>query len=142
LNKIETIKLFEAGNMTNLEQIKQTAAQIHLNLDNPQSVKEQLQQINQAEKQLRQMKQEVSGELQQIKQKANSFGLDEAASIGLHFLGQHQVARQVQRQGNKVERRQKLGGTQPFEKMQNLIDNYLFECDRLKLMAQNYLQDK
>ncbi len=128
--------------MTNLEQIKQTAAQIHLNLDNPQSVREQLQQINQAEKQLRQMKQGVSGELHQIKQKANSFGLDEAASIGLHLFGQHQIARQVQRQGNKAERQQKQRGTQPYEKMKDLIDNYLFECDRLKLMAQNYLKDK
>jgi uncharacterized protein YPO0396 len=128
--------------MTDLEQIKQTAAQIHLNLDNPQSVREQLQQINQAEKHLRQMKQEVSGELRQIKEKNNSFGFDEAASVGLHLFGQHQIARMVKRQGDKIERQQRKTGTQPYEKMHSLIDNYLFECDRLKLMARNYLKDK
>lgn len=131
--------------MANLQQIKQVAAQIHLTLDNPQSVRNQLQRVNQAQKKLRKLKQEVNGKLQDINQPVNSFGLDEAASIGLHLFGQHQIARVVTRQGNKAERQQKRQqkqARQPHIKMRDLIDNYLFEGDRLKIMAQDYLKNK
>ncbi len=127
--------------MPNLQQIKKVAAQLHLTLDNPQSVKKQLQQVNAAQKQLRQMKKEVGMKLSQINKKSKAFGLDEAASIGLHILGQHRIARQVNRQGNKIEKRKAKMTKQPYTKMRDLIDKYLFECDRLKLMAQNYLRD-
>ena len=127
--------------MANLQQIKQVAAKVHLHLDNPQSVKQQLKNLNQAQKQLKQMKQEVVAEIQAINQQANSFGLDEAASIGLHLVGKHRIARQVNRQGNREEKRQKQQA-RPYKKMRDLIDNYLFECDRLKLMANSYLQQQ
>lgn len=129
--------------MANLHQIKQVAAQLHLNLDNPQSVRNQLKRVNQAQQQLRQLKQEVNTKLQEINQPVNKFGLDEAAAIGLHIFGKHQVARAVTRQGNRAERhqkRQKHNARQPHIKMRDLIDNYIFEADRLKTMAQNYLQ--
>ena len=127
--------------MANLQQIKETAAKVHLHLDNPQSVKKQLQNINQAQKQLQQMKQEVVAEIQDIKHQANSFGLDEAASIGLHLLGKHRIARQINRAGNRLEKKQRQKA-RPYQKKRDLIDNYLFECDRLKLMANNYLQQQ
>ena len=127
--------------MTNLQQIKVTAAQIHLHLDNPESVKKQLKNINQARKQLQQMKREVVTQIQDINREANSFGLDEAASIGLHLLGQHRVARQINREGNRLEKKQRQKA-RPYIRMRDLIDNYLFECDRLKLMAKNYLQEQ
>ncbi len=127
--------------MTNLQQIKVTAAQVYLHLDNPASVKKQLNNINQAQKQLQQMKREVVARIQEINREANFFGLDEAASIGLHLLGQHRIARQVNREGNRLERKQRQK-TRPYIKMRDLIDNYLFECDRLKLMAKNYLQQQ
>ncbi|MGF1538887.1 MAG: hypothetical protein ACFCU5_00310 [Pleurocapsa sp.] len=127
--------------MTNLQQIKVVAAEVHLNLDNPESVKKQLNRLNQAQKKLQQMKQEVVGQIQDIHRQANSFGLDEAASIGLHLLGKHRIARQVSREGNRIERRRKQQAN-PYLKMRDLIDNYLFECDRLKLMANNYLQER
>ena len=131
--------------MVNLPQIKQTAARLHLTLDNPQSVKNQLQQVNQAQAQLRQFKQEVVSKLKELNQPENSFGLDEAAAIGLHLFGKHRVAREVTRQGNIAERRQrqqKQKARQPYIRMRDLIDNYLFEGDRLKTMGQNYLQQQ
>lgn len=130
--------------MANLQQIKQASTQLYLNLDNPQSVRQQLKRINQAQIKLRQLKQEVNAKLQTMNQPQNSFGLDEAAAIGLHIFGKHHLARQVTREGNKVERQQKRQqqrAKQPHIKMKNLIDNYLFESDRLKTMANNYLQD-
>jgi hypothetical protein len=129
--------------MVNLQQIQNTAAQVYLTLDNPQSVKNQLQRLNLAQQQLKEFKQQVIAKLQEFNQPNNSLGLDEIATIGLHLLGKHQIARQVNRQGNMVEnkqRRQQQQTRQPYVKMQNLIDNYLFECDRLKMMGQNYLQ--
>lgn len=130
--------------MASLQQIKQASAQLYLNLDNPQSVRQQLKRINQAQLQLRELKKEVNAKLQDMKQPQNSFGLDEAAAIGLHIFGEHRLARQVTRQGNKVERKEKKQqqkAKQPQIKMKALIDNYLFESDRLKTMAKNYLQD-
>ena len=130
--------------MTNLQQIKQVSAQLHLNLDNPQSVRQQLKRINQAQLKLRQLKKEVNTKLKQMNQPENSFGLDEVAAIGLHIFGEHRIARQVTRRGNQVERQQRRQlqrAKQPHIKMRELIDNYIFEGDRLKTMANNYLQN-
>ena len=130
--------------MANQEQIKQAAAKLYLNLDNPQSVKKQLQRVNQAQKQLRQLKGEVNAKIQEVNQPIKSFGIDEAASIGLHIFGQHRIANQVTRQGNQAERRQRNQqnkAKQPLIRMRELIDKYIFEGDRLKLMAENYLQE-
>ena len=132
--------------MANLKQIKQVSAQLYLNLDNPQSVRQQLQRINQAQQKLRQLKQEVNLKLKEINQHQpqNAFGLDEAAAIGLHLFGKHRIARQVTRQGNRAERqerKQQQRDKQPHLKMRDLIDKYLFEGDRLKTMAKNYLQE-
>ena len=130
--------------MANQNQIKQAAAKLYLNLDNPQSVKKQLQRINQAQKELRQLKSEVNSKIQEVNQPIESFGIDEAASIGLHIFGQHRIANQVTRQGNQAERRernQQNKAKQPYIKMRELIDNYIFEGDRLKLMAENYLKE-
>ena len=130
--------------MANLQQIKEVAAQLHLNLDNPASVRQQLKRINQSQAQLRKLKQEVNVKLKEINQPTNSFGLDEAAAIGLHLFGKHRVARQVTREGNRAERQQRKkqnNARRPHIKMRELIDNYIFEGDRLKLMAQNYLKE-
>ncbi len=130
--------------MANQNQIKQAAAKLYLNLDNPQSVKKQLQRINQVQKELRQLKGEVNSKIKQVNQPIDSFGIDEAASIGLHIFGQHRIANQVTRQGNQAERRernQQNKAKQPYIKMRELIDNYIFEGDRLKLMAENYLKE-
>ena len=129
--------------MANLQQIKQVAAQLHLNLDNPQSVRQQLKRINESHNKLRELKQEVNAQLKDLKQPNNGFGLDEAAAIGLHLFGKHRIAGQVRRQGNRIERnerRQQKKALQPHIKMKDLIDNYIFEAERLKTMAQNYLQ--
>lgn len=131
--------------MANLQQIKQAAAQLHLNLDNPQSVQKQLKRINESQAQLRQLKAEVNTNLKNLNQPQKSFGLDEVAAIGLHIFGQHRVAGEVKRQGNRMERQEKKQDNiarQPHIKMNDLIDNYLFESDRLKLMAQNYLKEQ
>ncbi|MEL6578532.1 MAG: hypothetical protein AAFQ14_02175 [Cyanobacteria bacterium J06621_12] len=130
--------------MANLQQIKQVSAQLYLNLDNPQSVRQQLKRVNQAQTKLRQLKQEVNVKLKELNQPEASFGLDEVAAIGLHIFGEHRIARQVTRQGNKAERqsrRRQQKAKQPHIKMKELIDNYIFEGDRLKTMANNYLQD-
>ncbi|MDJ0531118.1 MAG: hypothetical protein QNJ70_01270 [Xenococcaceae cyanobacterium MO_207.B15] len=127
--------------MANLQQIKKVSAQLHLTLDNPESVRKQLQKINEAQQQLRQIKQEVVAQLNQINKQSQAFGLDEAASIGLHLFGKHRLARQVNRQGNRAERRQAKTNRQPYIKMRDLIDKYLFEGDRLRTMAQNYLHN-
>ena len=130
--------------MTNLQQIKQVSAQLHLNLDNPQSVRQQLKRIDRAQTKLRQFKREVNTKLKEMNQPENSFGLDEVAAIGLHIFGEHQIARQVTRRGNQAERQQRRQiqrAKQPHIKMRELIDNYIFEGDRLKTMANNYLQN-
>jgi len=129
--------------MANLQQIKQVSAQLHLNLDNPQSVRQQLKQINQARSELRKFKRDVNTELKELKQPESSFGLDEVAAIGLHIFGQHRVASQVTRSGNRAERqekRQQQKAKQPYIKMRELIDNYIFESERLEIMAKEYLQ--
>ena len=114
--------------MANQEQIKQAAAKLYLNLDNSQSVKKQLQRINQAQKQLRQLKGEVNSKIQEVNQPIESFGIDEAASIGLHIFGQHRIANQVTRQGNQAERRQRNQqnkAKQPLIRMRELINKYI-----------------
>lgn len=126
--------------MIDAQEIKQIAAQIGLTLDNPQSVENQLQKIHQARQQLQQIRNEIVNELTQLNQKTNSLGIDDVASIGLHLLGQHGVARTVNRQLKRAEQREVKTERQPYLKMRDLIDNYLFECDRLKLMGQEYLQ--
>ena len=129
--------------MTNLQQIKQVAAKLHLNLDNPASVRQQLKRINESQAQLRKLKQEVNAKLQEINKPVNSFGLDEAASIGLHLFGKHRIANQVTREGNRAERQQRRkqnNARKPYIRQRELIDNYIFEGDRLKLMAQDYLK--
>ena len=131
--------------MANLQQIKQVAAQLHLNLDNPKSVREQLKRINESQTKLRKLKQEVNTKLQEFNQPKNGFGLDEAAAIGLRIFGKHRIAGAVQRQGNRAERnqrRQLKNARQPHIKMKDLIDNYIFEGDRLKIMAQDYLKQQ
>ncbi|NJK56553.1 MAG: hypothetical protein HC939_11410 [Pleurocapsa sp. SU_5_0] len=130
--------------MTNLQQIKQVSAELYLNLDSPQSVRQQLQRINQAQSKLNHFKQEVNSKLQEMKQPETSFGLDEVAAIGLHIFGEHHLANHVTRQGNRAERQdrqQQQKARQPQIKMRELIDNYIFEGDRLKTMANNYLQE-
>jgi uncharacterized membrane protein YgaE (UPF0421/DUF939 family) len=130
--------------MTNLQQIKQVSAELYLNLDNPQSVRQQLKRINQAQVKLKQFKQEVNTKLKEMKQPETTFGLDEVAAIGLHIFGEHHLANHVTRQGNRAERREKQQQQktqQPQIKMKELIDNYIFESDRLKTVANNYLQD-
>jgi uncharacterized membrane protein YgaE (UPF0421/DUF939 family) len=130
--------------MTNLQQIKQVSAELYLNLDNPQSVRQQLKRINQAQVKLNQFKQEVNAKLKEMKQPETTFGLDEVAAIGLHIFGEHHLANHVTRQGNRAERREKQQQQktqQPQIKMKELIDNYIFEGDRLKTVANNYLQD-
>ena len=130
--------------MTNLQQIKQVSAQLHLNLDNPQSVRQQLKRINQAQTKLRHFKQEVNAKLKEMKQPESTFGIDEVASIGLHIFGEHRLANHVNRRGNQAERRERRQlqrAKQPQIKMRELIDNYLFEGDRLKTMAKDYLQN-
>ena len=132
--------------MANQQQIKQVAAKIYLNLDNPSSVKKQLNRVKQAQQELRQLKQEVNANIKELNSKrADGFGIDEAAAIGLHLFGKHRVARQVTRQGNHAERRernQQHRAKQPYLKMRELIDKYLFEGDRLKMMADNYLKEQ
>lgn len=71
--------------MANLAEIKKIAAKIHLTLDNPQSVREQLKEVRQAEKQLRQLKQDVVAQIKEIRQKGDEIDLDEVASFGLHL---------------------------------------------------------
>ncbi|MEL7075283.1 MAG: hypothetical protein AAFY63_09320 [Cyanobacteria bacterium J06643_13] len=130
--------------MANLQQIKQASAHLYLNLDNPQSVRQQLKRINQAQAKLKRLKQEVNVKLKELSQPEASFGLDEVAAIGLHIFGEHRIARQVTKQGNRVERqarRQQQKAKQPHIKMRELINNYIFEGERLKTMANNYLQD-
>jgi hypothetical protein len=130
--------------MTNLQQIKQVSAQLYLDLDNPQSVRQQLKRINQAQLELREFKQQLNTQLKEMQQPEASFGLDEVAAIGLHIFGEHRIAGHVTRQGNRAEiqqRRQQQRAQQPQIKMKELIDNYIFEGDRLKTMANNYLQD-
>jgi predicted XRE-type DNA-binding protein len=130
--------------MTNLQQIKQVSAELYLNLDNPQSVRQQLKRINQAQIKLNQFKQQVNTKLKEMKQPETTFGLDEVAAIGLHIFGEHHLANHVTRKGNRAERRdqqQHQKAWQPQIKMKELIDNYIFEGDRLKTMGNNYLQD-
>ncbi|MGL6344372.1 MAG: hypothetical protein ACRC80_35145, partial [Waterburya sp.] len=65
-------------------------------------------------------------------------------AIGLHIFGEHHLANQVARRGNRderQERQQQQKAQQPQIKMKGLIDNYIFEGDRLKTMANNYLQE-
>ena len=131
--------------MANQQQIQKIAANIYLSLDNPDSVKKQLQRVNKAQQELRQVKKEVNAKIKEFNQPEKAFGLDEAAAIGLHLFGKHRIARQVNREGNRAERRsrhQKHRAKQPHLKMRELIDKYLFEGDRLKQMADNYIKEQ
>jgi uncharacterized alpha-E superfamily protein len=51
--------------MTNLQQIKQVSAQLYLDLDNPQSVRQQLKRINQAQLELHEFKQQLNTQLKE-----------------------------------------------------------------------------
>lgn len=54
--------------MDKLQEIQQIAAKITLRLDNPQSVKLQVKQINLAQKQLRAIKKEINAIIRDINQ--------------------------------------------------------------------------
>lgn len=120
-------------------QILELRQEITLTLDNPQSVKLQVKQINLIIKKLKALKREVSLSIQQINQQATQSAPDSLFSVGLDLFGKRKLAGQVRASTRKAIQSEKISLRQPYIETKDYIDRIVLEAEQLKLKAQKYL---
>lgn len=125
--------------MDKLQEIHEISAKITLRLDNPQSVKLQVKQINLAQKQLRAIKKEINATIRGINQQASQSGTDRLVSVGLNIFGKRKLAGRVRAETRRAIEREKKSARQPYMELKDAIDRVILEGDQLKLQAEEYL---
>ena len=125
--------------MATLAEIQHIASKLSLTLDNPNSVKLQIKQINLLQKQLRAIKKELSVTISSINQDAAQSSADSLVSVGLDVFGKHKWAGRLRAETRRATEREKKLARQPYMEIKQEIDNLILECDRLKLRAEEYL---
>lgn len=120
-------------------QISQINKQVTLTLDNPQSVKLQVKQINLAQKHLRALKKEINIAIREINQQASQSGADSLVSVGLDIFGKHKWAGRVRAETRRTTERQKKASRQPYLEIKDLLDKLILKSDQMKLLAEEYL---
>jgi len=121
------------------QQISQINKQVTLTLDNPQSVKLQVKQINLAQKHLRALKKEINVAIREINQQALQSDADSLVSVGLDIFGKHKWAGRVRAETRRATERQKKASRQPYLEIKDLLDKLILKGDQMKLLAQEYL---
>lgn len=121
------------------QQISQINKQVTLTLDNPQSVKLQVKQINLAQKHLRALKKEINVAIREINQQASQSGADSLVSVGLDIFGKNKWAGRVRAETRCATERQKKASRQPYLEIKDLLDKLILKGDQMKLLAQEYL---
>jgi hypothetical protein len=121
------------------QQISQINRQVTLTLDNPQSVKLQVKQINLAQKHLRALKKEINVAIREINQQASQSGADSLVSVGLDIFGKNKWAGRVRAETRRATERQKKASRQPYLEIKDLLDKLILKGDQMKLLAQEYL---
>lgn len=124
-------------------EIEEIAANIQLTLDNPQSVRKQLQKLNLVQQRLMILKKELRQSLQELNSNSQDHQhlANNLINTGLPFLppslrkwqpAARSGAREIIRNRNKAKR-------EPYLEIDALITEYLSEIAKLKLEAQEYL---
>ena len=121
------------------QQINQIDKQLTLTLDNPQSVKLQVKQINLAQKHLRALKKEINVAIREINQQASQSGADSLVSVGLDIFGKNKWAGRVRAETRRATERQKKASRQPYLEIKDLLDKLILKGDQMKLLAEEYL---
>ena len=121
------------------QQISQINKQLTLTLDNPQSVKLQVKQINLAQKHLRALKKEINAAIREINQQASQSGTDSLVSVGLDIFGKHKWAGRVRAETRRATERQKKASRQPYLEVKDLLDKLILKGDQMKVLAEEYL---
>lgn len=121
------------------QQISQINKQVTLTIDNPQSVKLQVKQINLAQKHLRALKKEINVAIREINQQASQSDADSLVSVGLDIFGKHKWAGRVRAETRRATERQKKASRQPYLEIKDLLDKLILKGDQMKLLAQEYL---
>ncbi|HEY9668704.1 MAG TPA: hypothetical protein V6C91_17985 [Coleofasciculaceae cyanobacterium] len=125
--------------MSTLEEIYKIASSMSLEFDDPKSVKLQVKQIKLAQKQLRSIKKELNETLRQINQEASQSKADSIFSGGLDIFGERKWAGSIRTATRRAIAREKQSACQPYLELKKVIDNFLLEGERLKLIAEEYL---
>ncbi|MBD0346519.1 MAG: hypothetical protein ICV55_08660 [Coleofasciculus sp. C3-bin4] len=120
-------------------QISQIDKQLALTLDNPQSVKLQVKQINLAQKHFRALKKEINVAIREINQQASQSGADSLVSVGLDIFGKNKWAGRVRAETRRATERQKKASRQPYLEVKDLLDKLILKGDQMKLLAEEYL---
>jgi hypothetical protein len=129
--------------MISKEEIEEIAAKIQLNLDNPQSVRKQLKDLNLARQRLRIFQRELRQQMRQLNSKDTQQMTNSILNVAVIMLPR--VAAKwgrVARVGTReFMRHQNKNAREPYLEIQELIEDMLLEIDNLKLEAQEYLAD-
>ncbi|ELR97321.1 hypothetical protein [Gloeocapsa sp. PCC 73106] len=122
-------------------EIEEIASQISLNLDQPQSVRKQIQQLNITQQRLMVIKKELRQQMNQLNSQDNQQLTSDVFNIGIAFLPRgtkkwsaiaRAGTRQLMTAQNRAER-------QPYQELIALIDDLLLQIANLKIEAQQYL---
>jgi len=127
--------------MINPVELREIASNISLILDNPESVKKQVKQINLAQKQLRLMKKELSKSIRGINQAAAQSNADTFLSVLNDIAGNRKLAGQARARQRRIIEKNKKQARQPYIELQMELDQLILEGDRLKLLAEEYYLD-
>jgi hypothetical protein len=125
--------------MNTLEEIQQIALQISLTFDHPKSVKLQVKQITLAQKQLRDIKKELNAMIRLINQQTSQSRADTIFSGGLDIFAERKWAGTVRAQTRRAIARERQTAQQPYLQLKEVIDSFIWQGDRLKLVAQEYI---
>lgn len=107
--------------MDKLREIQSIAAKITFRLDNTQSVKLQVKQINLAQKQLRAIKKEINAIIRDINQQATQSGTDSLVSVGLDIFGKRKLAGRIRAETRRAIEREKKYARQPYMELKDAI---------------------
>lgn len=125
--------------MSLMEEIRSLETKIHLVLDNPTSVKQQVKQITLVQKQLRVIKREINAQIQLINQNVAQSRPDSIVSVGLDLFGKRRLAGTVRSITRQAMQREKQEARQPYLDFKNYVDQLILEGDRLKIEAEKYI---
>lgn len=125
--------------MSNLEEIQQIASQIALRFDDPKSVKLQVKQIIFAQQQLRDIKKELNATIRLINEQTSQYRADAIFEGGLDVFEKRKLAKRVRTATRRALMQERKAAQQPYIELKEVVDDFISNGDRLKLMAQDYL---
>jgi len=130
--------------MVTKEQIEEIAREICLVIDNPQSVRRQLQKLNLVQRRLAILKRELRQILAESKSDNGQPIPNSVIRAGLAFLppNSRKWGHVAQAGIRDVLKAKQKAENRPYLELQQLIDIHLGEIEKLRLQAQEYLFNK